>query len=104
MSTNVSNAPDDLLGSMVQEIFKDHNANVPLHHSADGSGFDEELWKTISSNGFETVLGSGDGTLVDAASILRHAGYWAARVPLADAMLAHWLASKCGWEETSAVP
>lgn len=105
MTDGSAQAPDNLLGDMVREIFRDHSLKAPLHAAADGGGFDEELWATITASGFETVLGGAEpGTLADATSILRHAGYYAARVPLAEAMLAHWLAARCGWEESSAVP
>jgi acyl-CoA dehydrogenase len=94
---------DHLFGNLAREIFKDRQTSIPLNVAAEGE-LDAELWATLTQAGLETALGGDGATLREAAEILYHAGYYAARVPLAEVMLAHWLAACVGWSETTAVP
>ena len=100
------NASDHLMGDLARQIFKDNYAKTPLGASAaERAELDGELWATIIESGFETALAADEGvTLREAASVLHSAGYYAARVPLAEAMLAHWLAARAGWSEETAIP
>ncbi|WP_214365060.1 acyl-CoA dehydrogenase family protein [Pseudonocardia sp. H11422] len=75
--------------------------------SADETGFDADLWKTLEETGLarltlpETAGGSG-GTLTDAAAVLSMAGAYAARAPLVETdLLAGWLAHAAGLDVPS---
>lgn len=67
--------------------------------------FDPLLWSTFCSTGLDRLLASGEPTrLRDATAMLRAAGFHAVRIPVVEAVLAHWLAAKAGWDETSPLP
>jgi acyl-CoA dehydrogenase len=88
----------DLITSLGREIFT-ATADIPLHELSKGSQLDNNLWDTITQSGLESLLASDEDNLRDAVSVLHYAGYYTARVPIAEALLAHWLAMKAGWEE-----
>jgi acyl-CoA dehydrogenase len=93
-----------VLTDLARQIFKATMA-IPLHEQASGSQLDDELWRTITQSGLEGLLASPEEwSLRDTASVLHHAGYCAARVPLMEAMIAHWIAMQAGWTEESALP
>lgn len=67
--------------------------------------FDAALWTTFRSTGLDQLLATGESTtLRDATAMLRTAGFHAVRIPAAEALLANWLATRAGWDETSFLP
>jgi hypothetical protein len=58
----------------------------------------EALWQAVEEAGYPGVLAEGAAAMVEAATILRAAGHFAAPIPLAESMLARWLCAACAVE------
>ncbi len=58
----------------------------------------EALWRAVEAAGYGDVLADGPSGAVEAATILRAAGYHAAPIPLPETMLARWLCRAGGVE------
>lgn len=84
----------ELLRQTADEIFA--KACTPERiDSAAETGWDEQLWRTVEQAGFST-LSVEDGDLLDAATVVRSAAASSAMVPLAETILAGWLAGTAG--------
>ena len=79
---------DALIDTLSREIFRDH-ASVPASSRDDDEvlALDRNLWAAIAQSGFDRLLAASDeGALRDALRLLHHAGYYAARAPVAEAV------------------
>ena len=91
--------PDHLIADLARRVFERRERPPPA------DAFDRELWETCKQAGLEQVLITGEASaLRDGAAVVTLAGYHAARVPLAEAMVARWTAMRVGWSEESAIP
>jgi acyl-CoA dehydrogenase len=66
--------------------------------AADEGIWPEALWRAAEEAGYPDVLAEGGAGMIEAATILRAAGYHAAPLPLPETMLARWLCAVCGVE------
>lgn len=81
------NAPDNLVADAAHRLF-----------GARGEELSPAFWRELSETGLHQVLALGGETAFhDAVSVLRAAGYHAVAAPIAEAVLAEWLAARAGW-------
>jgi hypothetical protein len=97
---------DGLIDTLSREIFRDHASTVASSkNEVEVVLLDRHLWTAIAQSGFDRMLAHSDeSALHDALRLLHHAGYYAGRAPVAEVMLAHWLAWLAGSHEDSALP
>lgn len=89
-----------LVEDLARRVF---SSSAPAPSGRDA--FDAMLWTTFRSTGLDQLLATGEPTaLRDATAMLRIAGFHAVRIPAAEALLAHWLAARAGWDEPSILP
>lgn len=81
------NAPDNLVADAAHRLFGAH-----------GERLSPAFWRELNETGLHQVLSLGGETAFhDAVSVLRAAGYHAVAAPIAEAVLAEWLAARAGW-------
>ena len=90
-----------LLESM-NRLFEDH-CTKQVADSAETGSFPEALWQAVSETGvplaaLPEAAGGADAEWSDLFAVLRVAGRFAAPIPLAETMLAAWVASAAGLE------
>ncbi len=91
------NAPDHLVADAANRVFAQHAPSTAEEKSAAPS---RAFWDDLSETGLDKVLAAGgDSGFQDAVSVLRAAGYHAVAAPIAEMVLAQWLAARAGWEE-----
>ncbi len=78
---------DTILYDSAMRLFGDHVSPQLLA----GGEWPASLWEAVSEAGYLDVLADGPGAMIEAATILRAAGYHAAPLPLAETMLGRWL-------------
>jgi hypothetical protein len=87
------NAPDHLVADAADRLFAKHAAE------AESALLSRAFWNEFTGAGLDQVLAFESETgYHDAVSVLRAAGYHAVAAPIAEAVLARWLAAKAGWE------
>ena len=74
-----------------------------------GGAFDSRLWATVSESGLTRLLrpeseGGAGNAMRDASAVLQAAGWHAAAVPMADALVAHAVLSAAGIEPGDDAP
>ena len=86
---------ETLVFDTAERLFADHSTPAVVN-AAEAGTWPEALWDAVASAGFLDALGddAGLGGLADAAAVLRAAGRHAVPLPLADTMLARWLAKR----------
>ena len=85
----------DLLEQTANAIFADH-CSVERIDAAVDAGWDPQLWSVLESSGL-TELALTEGTLSDAAVVVRLGGYHSALVPIGEALLVGgWVAQQIG--------
>ncbi|WP_339833683.1 acyl-CoA dehydrogenase family protein [uncultured Parvibaculum sp.] len=92
LQTILSDSVNGLLGERVTKN---------LIQSAEDGVWPADLWNELEANGLTRVLapeaqGGAGGTWSDAAIVLKAAGRHVAPLPLAEALLAHWLLAEAG--------
>src|SRR6516164_2735274 len=90
-----------LLESM-DRLFADH-CTKELADRAEAGMFPDTLWRAVSETGvplaaLPEAAGGADAEWSDLYAVLRLAGRYAAPIPLAETMLAAWVASAAGLE------
>lgn len=86
----------EMLHTSAQRVFAAHtSAGTPA------PGMEQRLWRDLAEIGLPNAMaaeaaGGASLTPQDALPLLRTAGAHAVSVPLADTMVAHWIASKAG--------
>src|SRR5215472_6621605 len=88
-----------LLESM-RRLFEDHCTKAVLDQAETGI-FPAALWQAVSETGvplaaLTEAAGGADAAWSDLYAVLRVAGRYAAPIPLAETMLAAWVASSAG--------
>jgi acyl-CoA dehydrogenase len=101
------NAPDTMLADSVRRLLAQHEA-PGAHAAAPPSDAADVLGPAFVAAGFTQALiaEAGDDprpALADGVAILREAAYHAVALPLAESMLANWLAAHAGWEPEPAL-
>jgi len=90
---------DTLVYDTAARLFSDLATPAVVNAAEEGT-WPETLWDAVAATGFLDVLdGTGDGVptgIEDAVAVLRAAGRSAAPIPLAETMLARWLAERAG--------
>ena len=86
---------DSVNGLLAELVTRD------LIQKAEDGTWPEDLWNDLEANGLTRVLapeaeGGAGGTWADAAIVLKAAGRHVAPLPLAEAVLAHWLLAESG--------
>ena len=88
-----------LVGDLARRVFA-QSASGPSNETLDA-----RLWTNFQSTGLDRLLTTGEPTaLQDAIAMLHIAGFHVGRIPAAEVLLAHGLASRAGWDETSMLP
>lgn len=91
------NAPDQMVAEAANRLFAAH---VPAAAGVESDTPASAFWRDLEETGLDKVLVAGnDNGFHDAVSVLRAAGYHAVAAPVAEMVLAQWLASLAGWEE-----
>lgn len=89
------NAPDHLVVDAANRLFAAH---TPATAGVESEPLSQAFWRELSQTGLHQVLALGGETAFhDAVSVLRAAGYHAVAAPIAEAVLAEWLAARAGW-------
>ncbi len=89
------NAPDHLIADAAERLFRKH---APAAAGVESGPLSRVFWNEFAASGLDQVLASdADTGFHDAVSVLRAAGYHALAAPVAEAILARWLAAKAGW-------
>lgn len=91
-----------MVSDTAERLFREHATPAVIGAAEDGD-WPEALDRALDATGFARLLvpedqGGGGGGWIDATALLRRAGEYAVPLPLADAMLAHWLLSRAGLE------
>lgn len=90
------NTPDHMVADAALRLFGKH---VPAAAGMESEPLSQPFWRDFTGTGLDQVLASGlDSGIGDAVSVLRAAGYHAVAAPVAEAVLANWLAAKAGWQ------
>ena len=89
-----------MLLESVSRLFEDHCAK-DVADRAEAGTFPGELWRAVSDTGVPLAAlpesaGGADAEWSDLFAVLRVAGRFAAPIPLAETMLAAWVASSAG--------
>ena len=91
------NAPDHLVAEAALRLFAQH---APACAGFESETPTAEFWDDLAQTGLDKVLASDGATgFQDAVSVMQAAGYHALAAPIAEMVLAQWLASLAGWEE-----
>lgn len=90
----------DLLLNTAERLLSDHCNRELLLHAEQGV-WPQRLWRALTDAGLTAALlpeaaGGVDLAMADALSLLRPAARFAAPVPLAETMMANWLAAGAG--------
>jgi hypothetical protein len=88
---------DTILHDSAMRLFGDHVSPQVITAAEQGT-WPAALWDAVSEAGYLDVLAEGPESMVEAATILRAAGYHAAPIPLPETMLARWLCAEAGLE------
>jgi acyl-CoA dehydrogenase len=100
MSAQVSSA-DSLVADAANRLFAAH---APASAGVDSGPLPRAFWKEFVESGLGEVLAqAGDSRFHDAAAVARACGYHAVAAPVAEAMLAQWLAARAGWPAETGV-
>jgi alkylation response protein AidB-like acyl-CoA dehydrogenase len=90
---------DALVYDAAERLFADL-ATPEVVNAAEAGTWPAELWNAVSEAGFLDALGGTSGRaldgLGDAVDVLRAAGRYAVPLPIAETMLARWLARRAG--------
>ena len=90
------NAPDRLVVDAADRLFRKH---APTAAGVESEPLSAAFWKEFTGSGLDQVLAlPSDTGFHDAAGVMRTAGYHAVAAPIAEAILARWLAAKAGWK------
>ena len=94
--------PDNLIEDSANRLFAD-TVDKGLRQRAEAGELDAALWQQVVGSGYPLLLaaegGGGFGQPWTAAyPVLRGLGYWQVPLPLAETMVAAWLASLAGFE------
>jgi len=95
-----------MLLESVGRLFEDH-CTKQVADAAETGTFPAALWQAVSETGvplaaLPEAAGGADAEWSDLYAVLRVAGRFAAPIPLAETMLAAWVASSAGLEVTEA--
>lgn len=91
------NAPDHLVAEAAHRLFAQH---APASAGVESETPSAAFWDDLAETGLDKVLaGGGDTGFHDTVSVLRAAGYHAVAAPIAEMVLAQWLAAIAGWDE-----
>jgi len=93
---------DTILHDSAMRLFAGEATPVVLAEAEDGL-WPGALWDAVEAAGYLDVLVDGPANMVEAATILRAAGYHAAPVPLVETMLARWLCAAVQLEAPAGV-
>jgi acyl-CoA dehydrogenase len=90
-----------MLLESVSRLFEDHCTKAVIDAAETGT-FPDALWKAVSETGVPLAAlpesaGGADAEWSDLYAVLRVAGRYAAPIPLAETMLAGWIASSAGF-------
>ncbi len=92
---------DALVAEAANRLFAAH---APAAAEVDSGPLPRAFWKEFLASGLGEVLAqAGDSRFHDAASVARACGYHAIAAPVAEAMLAQWLATRAGWPAETGV-
>ena len=95
------NAPDHLVAEAALRLFAQH---APASAGVESETPSAAFWKDLADTGLDKALAAGGDTgYQDAVSVMQAAGYHAVAAPIAEMMLAQWLASRAGWDEERAI-
>lgn len=91
-----------LISDTANRLFADHVTPAYLGAAEEGST-DASLWQLISETGLPKILlrmraGGANGTWADAAVVVKAAGRYAVPEPVCEAIAAHWLIDRIGFE------
>lgn len=86
---------DTILYDSAMRLFADLTTPSVLE-TAEAGAWPGALWDAVVAAGYPEVLAEGVSGMAEAATILFAAGHHAAPIPLAETMLAHWLAGAAG--------
>ena len=91
----------DMIETTVERIFADH-LDDSVRRKVEAGGWHEKLWQALDEAGMLDALASGeDGRfsgLGDACTVLRSAGGHAIPAPVAETMVARWIAGACDFD------
>jgi alkylation response protein AidB-like acyl-CoA dehydrogenase len=90
---------DALVYDAAERLFADL-ATPAVVNAAEAGKWPADLWSAVTEAGFLDALGGASGSaldgLADAADVLRAAGRHTAPLPIAETMLARWVAKRVG--------
>lgn len=95
------NAPDRLVADAALRLFGKHASPAG---SVASEPLSRTFWSEFTGSGLDQVLAfGGESAFQDAVSVLRAAGYHGLAAPIAEAILANWLAARADWPPESGV-
>lgn len=91
----------DMIEATAERIFADH-LDDSLRRKVEAGGWPGKLWRALHDAGLLDALAGGDegrfSGLGDAGTVLRSAGGHAIPAPVAEKMVARWIAGSCGFD------